>query len=126
MIEKRQVERFDLKLEAYVVRSDDAPAAESHHLTTRDVSMNGAYLFTKQPFPLGTRVKVDVILSMEEPKLSMEGPKQQKTYKALIKAFGEVLRTDGEGMAIGFDENSKFMPFAEDHLEVKNVDRSIG
>ena len=93
MIEKRQVERFELKLEAYVVRSEDAPRAESHHLTTRDVSMNGAYLLTKQPLPLGTRVKVDVILSME-------GAKQQKMHRALIKAFGEVLRTDSEGMAI--------------------------
>lgn len=119
MIEKRQVERFDLKLEAYVVRSDDVPTAESHHLTTRDVSMNGAYLLTGQPLPLGTKVKVDVILSMEE-------VKQQKMRKALIKAFGEVLRTDGEGMAIGFDQNSKFMPFTEDDLEIKNVDHSIG
>ncbi|MGD8522881.1 MAG: PilZ domain-containing protein [Desulfobacterales bacterium] len=112
MIEKRQVERFALKLEAYVVRSDDAPTAESHRLTTRDVSMNGAYLLTSQPLPLGTKVKIDVILSME-------GVKQQKMRKALIKAFGEVLRTDGEGMAVEFYENSKFMPFAEDNLEVK-------
>lgn len=119
MIEKRQVERFDLKLEAYVVRSDDALKAESHRLTTRDVSMNGAYLLTQQPLPLGTKVKVDVILSME-------GAKQQKIRKALIKAFGEVVRTDGEGMAIGFDENSKFMPFAKEDLEIKNVDHSIG
>jgi hypothetical protein len=119
VIEKRQVERFDLKLEAFVVRSEDAPQAESHHLTTRDVSMNGAFLLTKQPLPLGTKVKVDVILSME-------GAKHQKMRKALIKAFGEVLRTDGEGMAIGFDENSRFMPFAEDNLEIKNVDHSIG
>ena len=114
MIEKRQVERFDLKLEAYVVRSDDAPTTESQHLITRDVSMNGAYLLTDHPLPLGTKVKVDVILSME-------GAKQQKIRKALIKAFGEVLRTDGEGMAVGFDENSKFMPFAEDNLEIKAV-----
>ena len=114
MIEKRQVERFDLKLEAYVVRSDDASEAQPHRLTTRDVSMNGAYLLTKQPLPLGTKVKVDVILSME-------GPKRQKIRKALIKACGEVLRTDDEGMAVGFDENSKFMPFAEDNLEIKAV-----
>lgn len=119
MIEKRQVERFDLKLEAYVVRSDDGPTTESHHLTTRDVSMNGAYLLTRQPLPPGTKVKVDVILSME-------GANQQKMRKALIKAFGEVLRTDSEGMAIGFDENSKFMPFTENNLEVKNLDHSIG
>ncbi len=115
MIEKRQVERFDLKLEAYVIQADNAARTETQQLTTRDVSMNGAYLLTKKPLPLGTKVKVDVILSLE-------GVAQQKTRKALIKAFGEVLRTDREGMAIGFDESSKFMPFAEDDLEVKQVD----
>ena len=110
MIEKRAVERFDLNLEAYVATAGDLPKVHPQRLMTRDVSMNGAYLLTKKPLPIGTKVKVDVILSLESLPPS-------QTQKALIKASGAVMRTDGDGMAIRFDENSKFLPFNADKLE---------
>jgi hypothetical protein len=109
MIDKRAVERFDLNLEAYVLANGEPFTNQPQVLTTRDVSMNGAYLLTDKPFPIGTEVKIDVILPLES---LMHGVKQ----KALIKACGSVLRTDSEGMAIRFDENSKFLPFSEDKL----------
>ena len=109
MIDKREVERFDLNLEAYVLANGDSPETQPRMLMTRDVSMNGTYLLTAEPFPIGTEVKVDVILPLES---RMHNVNQ----KALIKASGSVLRTDGEGMAIRFDENSKFLPFSEEKL----------
>jgi hypothetical protein len=112
VVEKRDVERFDLNLEAYVLVDGASPDAQAQSLMTRDVSMNGAYLLTPTPLPLGTKVNVDVILSLE-------GLTPRETRKALIKASGAVLRTDSKGMAIRFDENSKFLPFAEDKLERK-------
>ena len=105
-MEKRQVERFDLNLEAHVVVVGEAPDSGTSRLMTRDVSMNGAYLLTPEPLPLGTKVNVDVILSLG-------GTAPSETRKALIKASGAVLRTDSEGMAIRFDENSKFLPYPE-------------
>ena len=109
-MEKRAVERFDLNLEAYVTSAGGNPKAKPQRLMTRDVSMNGAYLLTQKPLPIGTKVKVDVILSLES--LS---PGQ--TRKALIKASGAVMRTEGDGMAIRFDENSRFLPYCADKLE---------
>ena len=109
MIDKREVERFDLSLEAFVLADHDPPKTQPRMLMTRDVSMNGVYLLTDEPFPIGTEVKVDVVLPLQS---LMHSANQ----KALIKASGAVLRTDGEGMAIRFDENSRFLPFSEDKL----------
>jgi len=106
VMEKRLVERFDLNLEAYVLVAGESPGTQASRLTTRDVSMNGAYLLTQKPLPIGTKVNVDVILSLG-------GLPPSETQKALIKASGAVLRTDDEGMAIRFDENSKFLPYSE-------------
>jgi len=108
--QKRAVERFELNLEAYVATAGGIPKAKPQRLITWDVSMNGAYLSTRMPLPIGTKVKVDVILSLESL------PPGQ-TRKALIKASGAVLSTDGDGMAIRFDDNSKFLPYSSDKLE---------
>lgn len=118
MIENRKVERFNLNLETYVFVGDHASAKKPQNLVTRDVSANGAYLFTDEPLPVGTKVKVDVVLSME-------AQKSQAAHKAIIKASGSVLRTDREGMAIGFDERSRFMPFAEEKLEIWKLKSSV-
>ena len=118
MIENRKVERFNLNLEAYVFMGGNASATKPYNLITRDVSANGAYLLTDKPLPIGTKVKVDVVLSVED-------QKNQAARKALIKACGSVLRTDREGMAIGFDESSRFMPFAEEKLEIWKVKSSV-
>ena len=105
-MEKRKVERFDLNLEAFVLVVGESSDKKPSRLMTRDVSMNGAYLLTPEPLPIGTKVNVDVILS-----LGSLAPSE--TRNALIQASGAVLRTDSEGMAIRFDENSKFLPYSE-------------
>ena len=106
MMEKRKVERFDLNLEAFVLAAGESSKKKPSRLMTRDVSMNGAYLLTPEPLPIGTKVKVDVILSLG-------GLAPSETQKALIQASGSVLRTDSEGMAIRFDDNSRFLPYSE-------------
>lgn len=106
MIEKRMVERFDLQLEAFVSSPGSASQNESESLVTRDISMCGAFLKTDTPLPVGSKVCVDMILTLG-------GQKEQNAQKAWIKASGKVLRTDNEGMAVGFDEQSRILPISK-------------
>ena len=104
-MEKRKVERFNLNLEAFVRVAGQSFPTKTSRLKTRDVSMNGAYLLTPEPLPVDTKASVDVIISLE-------GLAPSETRKALIEASETVLRTDSEGMAIRFDETSRFLPYS--------------
>ena len=105
MIEKRKVERFDLQLEAFVSSPGDTSQIDGGSLVTRDISMNGVFLVTEKPLPVGSRVSVDMILTLS-------GKEVQDSQKAWIKASGKVLRADKEGMAVGFDDKSRILPLA--------------
>ena len=106
MIEKRKMERFDLQLEAFVSLPGSVSQNESESLVTRDISMCGAFLKTDSPLPVGSKICVDMILTLE-------GQKKQNSQKAWIKASGKVLRTDNEGMAVGFDDQSRILPLSK-------------
>ncbi|MGD1968908.1 MAG: PilZ domain-containing protein [Desulfobacterales bacterium] len=103
MIEKRKVERFDLELEAFVSLPGETDQTDRGSLVTRDVSMNGVYLVTDAPLPVGSKVNVDMVLTLG-------GRKKQKTQQAWIKASGKVLRTDNQGMAVSFNDQSRILP----------------
>ena len=106
MIEKRKVERFDLQLEAFVSSPGATARSDTDSLVTRDISMNGVFLITSEPLPVGSKVSVDMILTLG-------GKKVQDSQKAWIKASGKVLRTDKEGMAVGFDDKSRILPIGK-------------
>jgi hypothetical protein len=103
VFEKRKVERFNLKIEAAVTLSDEVSRSK---LLTRDISMSGAFILTNDPLPIGSQVNVSMILSAD-------GQKDPSTPPAVIKASGVVLRTDNDGMAIGYDKNARILPSAK-------------
>jgi hypothetical protein len=45
--------------------------------------------------------------------LTLEGQTKQGAQQAWIKASGKVLRTDNEGMAVGFDNQSRILPLSK-------------
>ena len=106
MIEKRKVERFNLELEAFITSPGKAGQADMGNLVTRDVSMNGAFLVTDAPLPVGSKISVDMILTLA-------GKEKQNTQQAWIKASGKVLRTDRQGMAVAFDDRSRILPLTQ-------------
>jgi len=59
MKERRQFERFSLALSARMepITPDRKQVFE---LKTRDISSSGAFLYTPNPFPEGTRFKLDM------------------------------------------------------------------
>ena len=109
MIEKRKVERFDLQLEAFISRPGEVSQDDTGSLVTRDISMNGVFLITDKPLPVGSKVSVDMILTLG-------GTKKQDSQKAWIKASGKVLRADSQGMAVCFDDQSRILPLSKKKL----------
>ena len=106
MIEKRRVERFDLQLEAFVSLPGEPSHTDMGNLVTRDISMNGVFLITDTPLPVGAKVNVDMVLTLG-------GKKKQNSQQAWIKASGKILRTDNQGMAVGFDDKSRILPISK-------------
>ena len=97
------MERFDLELEAFVSLPGETDRTERGNLVTRDVSRSGVFLVTDAPLPVGSKVNVDMILTLG-------GRKKQNAQQAWIKASGKVLRADKQGMAVGFDDQSRILP----------------
>ena len=106
VIEKRKVERFDLQLEAFVSLPGEGSHTDMGNLVTRDISMNGVFLITDKPLPVGAKVNVDMILTLG-------GKKKQDSQQAWIKASGKILRSDNQGMAVGFDDKSRILPLSK-------------
>jgi len=100
--EDRRVERYQLKLAAYLsVVDSDAPVEKNTiSLNTSDISSGGAFFGTGTPLPVGTEVKIDIVLPLDQIK-NIEGE------NAKIEVSGAVVRIDKGGMGVCFDEEYK-------------------
>jgi hypothetical protein len=105
MENSRRLQRYSLKLPATLEINSEAEQHDQEviNLLTSDVCSGGAYFQTDQPLPEGTKVKLDLILSIEELK-KLEGK------HALIKVTGKVIRTESTGMAICFEGGYAIKP----------------
>jgi hypothetical protein len=100
MLEKRRLERFDLKLPATIEFINDDRKEKVLSLLTENVCSGGAYFHTIQPLPKGTQVMIDLVLPLDRLRTLKKEHK-----RAYIKVTGRVLRSESEGMAICFDED---------------------
>jgi hypothetical protein len=103
--QKRKMERFPVQLPASIF-----PAVEEHeehreamNFLTRDACAGGVFIQTDKPLPLGTEVKIELVLPLIE--LKNFGEKG-----ALLKVSGAVVRVTETGMAIGFNEDYHIWP----------------
>ena len=99
MREARRLERFDLELPATLkVVNDEEEEKKILNLLTSNICAGGAYFYTEQPLIVGTEVKLDLILTIEE-------LKKLKGKQAYIKVSGKVIRAESNGMAICFNDD---------------------
>ena len=104
-MERRVLERFDLKLPARV----QARALEQDHqpqaLLTSNVCSGGAFFQTSRPLPEGTEVRVDLTLNLSKLKALEDEYRQVE-----IKIKGKVVRSEPQGMSISFDNDFQMVP----------------
>lgn len=99
MEERRQLERFDLRLPAEIEVVSRVPGLEKEKLSlqTENICSGGAFFHTPHPLPEGTQVKIDMLLNFHRLKTI-------EKRRPLIKVKGSVLRSEPMGMAIQFDK----------------------
>ena len=100
--ERRKFDRFDLSLPTKIEMVTAGGEQEILDLVTTNISAGGAFLRTKEAIPKGTRVVLNL-------SLSVEWMRQLTGSQALVEVGGTVVRSDPEGTAICFDENYQFL-----------------
>ena len=103
--ERRQFERFNLKLPAQMKPDTGRrDTSEALNFLTKDICAGGAYLEGPESLPEGTKVSLDLVLNLKQ-------LKQIKNERALIHVKGRVIRyEEGTGLAISFDKNYRITP----------------
>jgi hypothetical protein len=107
--EKRTLERFDLKIPAKIEIGNSDHEEKIIDLMTKDICSGGAFFHTPQPLPIGTNVKIDLILPLERLKKL-----NNDCTQAYIKVTGTVLRSESSGMAIHFHEDYHIRPWRKE------------
>lgn len=95
--EKREMERFSLKLSTKVSMIDEGGKPRSFAAMTRNICAGGAFLKIAQPLPVETDVKINLILPMDN-------FRKLGGRSSHIDISGSVIRTESEGMAICFNK----------------------
>ena len=99
------MERFSLELKARVSLKNNDRDRKWVNVLTSNICAGGTFLRTRQPFPVGTRVNLEVVLPLRKKKSSLKD--------SLIKISGMVIRTEEAGMALRFDDEYQILPLAE-------------
>ncbi len=101
--ERRQAERFVLELPALLSMRDGNRKPVSCEVMTRDISSEGAFFLNCKSIPVGSDVKVNLMLFLED-------RYKLKKEKIHIDIKGRVVRADEHGVAVCFDRKYKIFP----------------
>ena len=101
----RRAERYDLELPAQLTINNQPANVILLEAHTTDVSAGGAFFRTPETFSIGTPVHVEMILPLDR-------LKKMRARRARILVTGAVIRKNGSGMAICFDEEFQLRPLA--------------
>lgn len=98
MNNNRKIERFKISLPTRIWKKSASSLLDAIDLLSRDVSSNGGFFLTSNPFNVGTTVVVKMLLLSPTIKNHDE-----KIGQVLVS--GKVIRIDDQGMAIHFNQN---------------------
>ncbi len=103
MNEMRTSPRYRLSIPARLMITEPHDRREIVELRTKDICSEGAFFNTGYKLPVGTRVKLDLILNIER-------LVQVKGMNSCIQLMGEILRQQTDGFAVRFDKNYEIIP----------------
>ena len=103
MREKRKMARFNLQLPTSVSVSGKGKAQTPIALVSRNICAGGGFFETDKPFPLGTKLKIEVLLAHRY-------MKKEGGNEAIVKVDGFVARSNEISMAIHFDAHFEILP----------------
>ena len=101
MEERREYERFQLALPARLEMATSVKK-EIFDAQTRDISAAGAFFFTTERVPEGTRCQLELIVTSER-------IKELTGVQGLIKIEGTIVRSTPDGVAICFDGDCQIL-----------------
>jgi hypothetical protein len=105
MPDRRRLARFELRLPAALSWVDENQKERTRSLFTKDVSAGGAFLYSTEPLPPGTSVRLLLALTNEKLR-ALTGT------QGSIRVEGEVLRAQTDGMAVRFSKTAWLSPKA--------------
>jgi hypothetical protein len=100
--ENREMERYSLEIPAHVELANEQ-GEERLEYVTQDVCSGGAFFHTDQPMPIGTKLKVDLVVPIDQ-------LKKIESDRVLIKVNGDVVRIGEKGMAVRFKKKFTITP----------------
>jgi PilZ domain len=98
--DKRRMQRFAIALPSQIETNGENASVLS--LLSRDVCAGGGFYLVDNPLPVGTQVKVKMVMKIGAPELSGVTGSQ-------ISVSGTVIRTDADGMAVCFNKRYNIM-----------------
>jgi len=99
---RRKLERFELSTPALMMIASDAGTRREFDLTTKNLSSDGAFLYTSQPFSEGADVNLEFFITQEMIR-SLRGEKG----RAKVRVKGKVVRIEDDGVAVQFTSKYK-------------------
>ena len=104
MLEQRSNNRLSVKLPSRLSAITPSGKTKMYALETRDLSVDGAFLNTKEPlsFPIGTRFTLDLTFPNG-------GNEELESLKRLMECTGTLVRSSPEGIGIHFDRECEII-----------------
>jgi hypothetical protein len=101
MKEQRQFERFPLTLPARM-ETITSGKKQIFELKTRDISSSGAFIYSPDPLPEGTRFNLNLTITSKK-------IKELTGARSLIECEGSIIRSTPSGVAICFDTDCQIL-----------------
>jgi c-di-GMP-binding flagellar brake protein YcgR len=99
MVERRQYERYELRVPTMVESLARETGRKRLSLKTANVCAGGAYFSTPNALTEGTNVRLEIILTFNERMMFADAK------NARVRILGTVIRSQKNGMAIRFSDD---------------------